>query len=144
MSIETGLVCGNGEIRIVEWRGRQGQDDDGSRHVVHCVGNDITEIRHSTQELRQTKEYLENVLEYSPDAIGIVDAQGRFIKLNRSAEILYGYSFEELRGKTAYDLYADRDELDGMLSLLKGQGFVKNYEIDMKKKTALSCLLMYR
>jgi len=134
VSIETGLVCGNGELRIVEWRGRPGLDDEGYRHVVHCVGNDITEIRHSTQELRQTKEYLENVLEYSPDAIGIVDAQGRFIKLNRSAEILYGYSFDELRGKTAYDLYADRDELAGMLSLLKGQGFVKNYEIDMKKK----------
>ncbi|MHB8069111.1 MAG: PAS domain S-box protein [Desulfobaccales bacterium] len=92
----------------------------------------LTQMENS--ELKMTREYLENVLENSPECIGIVDKHGRLIKWNRMAAELYGYSFEELKGKKAFELYADPQELNKMLSQLRQMGVITKYEINMKKK----------
>ena len=98
------------------------------------IARDITERKEREEEIKQTNGYLENVLENSPDAIGIVDEHGKFIKWNKMAAELYGYSFEELRGKSGFGLYADRDELVIMLKDLRRQGSVKKREMLMKRK----------
>jgi PAS domain S-box-containing protein len=95
---------------------------------------DITKRRMAEEELKQTNAYLENVFENSPDAICIVDEHGKFIKWNKMAAELYGYSFEELRGKSGFDLYADRGEMERMLRDLRRQGSVKKREMLMKRK----------
>lgn len=92
------------------------------------------QIRERTGELAQANKFLENIFENSADAIGIVDQHGALTKWNKAAEELYGYSFQELRGKPTFDLYADKDELTQMMSRLRLDGFVKNYEVNMKKK----------
>ncbi|MGP8089123.1 MAG: PAS domain S-box protein [Syntrophobacteraceae bacterium] len=98
------------------------------------IARDVTERKEREEEIKQTNGYLENVLENSPDAIGIVDEHGKFIKWNKMAAELYGYSFEELRGKSGFGLYADRDELVIMLKDLRRQGSVKKREMLMKRK----------
>ncbi|MBI4776999.1 MAG: PAS domain S-box protein [Deltaproteobacteria bacterium] len=85
-------------------------------------------------ELHTTKEYLENVIENSVDAIGIVDRTGRFLLWNRRAAEIYGYSFEELRSRTAFDLYVDPVDLERMVTRLRRNDVVREYEILMKKK----------
>ena len=95
---------------------------------------EIEERKRTENELKRIKEYLENVIDNSVDAIGIVDRQGRFILWNRRAEEIYGYPFQELAGKTAFDLYADPAELDRMLRKLRRDGVVREHEIAMKKK----------
>ncbi len=98
------------------------------------IARDITERKKAVEELQKTNMYLENVLENSPDAIGIVDEHGKFVKWNKMAGKLYGYSFEELRGKAGFDLYADRDEMSVMLEELRRQGSVNGREMLMKKE----------
>lgn len=88
----------------------------------------------ATLDLQRTNEYLENILESSPDAVGIVDGKGRFIRWNRMATDLYGYSFDEIRGKSAFQMYADSKELERMLATLRAEGTVKKYEIHLKRK----------
>ncbi|MGO9311292.1 MAG: PAS domain S-box protein [Syntrophobacteraceae bacterium] len=102
---------------------------------VHFLAyiRDITKRRMAEEELKQTNIYLENVLENSPDAIGIVDKHGKLIKWNKMAAELYGYSFEELRGKAGFSLFADRDELEIMLKDLRRQGSVEKREILIKR-----------
>ncbi len=95
---------------------------------------EIDEHKKTEDELKRTKEYLENVIDNSVDAIGIVDRRGRFILWNRRAVEIYGYQLDELAGKSAFDLYADPEELDKMLKRLRGEGVVREYEIAMKKK----------
>lgn len=95
---------------------------------------EIEERKRAEAELKRTKEYLENVIDNSVDAIGIVDQHGRFILWNRRAEEIYGYFFDELAGKTAFELYADSQELEKMLTKLRREGVVREYEIVMKKK----------
>ena len=87
---------------------------------------EIEERKKTENELKRIKEYLENVIDNSVDAIGIVDQLGRFLLWNRRAEEIYGYSFQELAGKTAFDLYADPATLDRMLQKLRGTGWCGN------------------
>jgi PAS domain S-box-containing protein len=98
------------------------------------IARDITKRREGEEELKQANTYLENVFENSPDAIGIVDKRGKFIKWNKMAAELYGYSFEELRGKSGFDLFADRAQMVLMLEDLRRQGAVKKRQILMKRK----------
>ena len=132
--LETHLIAADGQLRLIEWHGRAVFYSERLGKIICCVGTDITERRSNSEELLQTRDYLENVLENSPDAIGIVDPKGRFIKWNHTAVELYGYSNEEFRGEYAFNWYADKDELAAMVAVLRKQGFVKNYEISMKKK----------
>jgi PAS domain S-box-containing protein len=95
---------------------------------------EIEERKRAERELERTKDYLENVIGNSVDAIGIVDRHGRFLLWNRRAEEIYGYSFAELANQTAFVLYADAGELERMLARLRQDGVVREYEIVMRKK----------
>ncbi|MGA7563934.1 MAG: PAS domain S-box protein [Desulfobaccales bacterium] len=95
---------------------------------------EIEERKKTENELKTIKEYLENVIDNSVDAIGIVDRLGRFLLWNRRAEEIYGYSFQELAGKTAFELYADPATLKTMLQKLRLEGVVREHEIAMQKK----------
>jgi len=95
---------------------------------------EISERSRTEAQLQRLKEYLENVIDNSVDAIGIVDRQGKFILWNRRAAEIYGYHFEELTSKTAFELYADAEELQQMLARLHHEGVVREYEITMQKK----------
>ncbi len=95
---------------------------------------EIQERNRIEAELRQANRYLENVLNSSADGIGIVDQHGKFIKWNKAAMELYGYTQDEIRGKSTFDLYPDGEELDKMLNRLRSKGFVKGYEMDMITK----------
>jgi len=102
-------------------------------------GADIENRRENTgDELRKANEYLENIFENSPDGIGIVDDSGKLIKWNKMAAQQYGYTFQELKGKSVFDLYADKRELDRMLTELRREHAVKKYAIKMKKKDGTS------
>ena len=109
---------------------------DSAGNIVGAIEamRDITERKRAERELQQTNSYLENIFDNSPDAIGIVDNHGRFIRSNKMAEGLYGYTHEEMKRKSAFDLYADKDELEKMLVILRRDGSVKKWEMRMERK----------
>lgn len=104
--------------------------------VVGMVGTfrDITWRKQAEAELQRSRQFLENVIDSSAEAIGIVDPHGHITKWNKASEVIYGYTFKELEGKPASDLYADRDEMAKMLIPLRRDGLVKHYEITMKRR----------
>ena len=85
-------------------------------------------------ELKEANDYLEKIFDNSADGIGIVDRHGNFTKWNAAAEDLFGYNSGELLGKPAFNIYANSDELNKMLIRLRQEGFVRNYEINLKRK----------
>ncbi len=109
-------------------------DRDG--RVIGMLGTyaDITERKLMEEQIRETNAYLENIFLDCPDAIAIVDMHGRFIRWNKMAEDLFGFTFEEMKGKPAFDLYADKDELKKMLVSLRREGSVKKWEMRMNRK----------
>jgi diguanylate cyclase (GGDEF)-like protein/PAS domain S-box-containing protein len=104
--------------------------------IVGVVGSfrDITWRKQAEAALIESNDYLEKIFDGSAEGIGIVDSKGFVRKWNKAAEAIYGYTFKELQGKPAFELYADQEELAKMIEQLRRDGHVKNYEITMKRK----------
>jgi len=59
-----------------------------------------------TEELRQSEEFLDSIIENIPTMVFMKDAaELRFVKFNRAGEELLGYSRAELLGKNDYDFF---------------------------------------
>ncbi len=59
-----------------------------------------------TEELRQSEEFLDSIIENIPTMVFMKDAaELRFVKFNRAGEELLGYSRSELMGKNDYDFF---------------------------------------
>ena len=95
---------------------------------------DVTARKQAEEKINTTCAFLENTISSSVDPIAIVDGHGLFTRWNQAAAEAYGYSAEGLTGLTAFDFYPDKPALDKMLGQLRRDGFVRGYEIDMRKK----------
>jgi diguanylate cyclase (GGDEF)-like protein/PAS domain S-box-containing protein len=82
------------------------------------------------EKYRQEKNFLDKIFRTSVDAIAIVDEHGRFTRWNNNSARMFGYNFAELKGKKAFQLYADHEAMENMLDLLRKQGYVQSYKID--------------
>jgi PAS domain S-box-containing protein len=60
---------------------------------------DIDRSKRAELELEKLNETLEVLFQSAPDAVVTVDAQGRILRANRQAEMMFGYQSAELHGK---------------------------------------------
>lgn len=90
---------------------------DRTGHVVGYEGIcvDQTQIELMQQKVRQTRDFLNNIIHSSPNAIIGADMQGNVIIWNKGAEETLGYSADEMvrqdvrriySGNTAYEIMA--------------------------------------
>lgn len=90
------------------------------------------EIEH--RRLLEAKEYLQNVLEDSPDVIITTDTEGNIVEFNKGAEETLGYNREEVIGKPAEGLYPDKAERQRILKIIEDKGRITNYETRLKTR----------
>lgn len=109
-------------------------DSEGNVTGAIELIQDLTERKKAEDELLRTKEYLENVIENSPDCIAISDQKGRLIQWNKMASELSGFSPLEIQNMSASDLYANTDEFETVKKMLRERGFISRHEVKMKKK----------
>jgi len=130
------VAAGNldARTRLAVVKGELGELAHSFDKMAESLQRRDNERQLAQDRLRQTNEFLENLFANSPDGIIIVDEHGILIKWNRIAAEQTGYQFEELRGKPSFNIYADKDELEGMLAELRRNGTVRRHEIRMKKK----------
>ncbi|MGM0539728.1 MAG: ATP-binding protein, partial [Thermodesulfobacteriota bacterium] len=124
----------NEELESMLIECKRAVDANTNMKSLYEVAQDLIELKRAEDALKKERDYFKNVLDNSADAIGIVDAKGRFIRWNKRAEELFGYSFEELRGKSAFDLYADQLQLHSMLTDLRTNGYVRDTEVSFRTK----------
>jgi PAS domain S-box-containing protein len=84
-------------------------------------------LRTSEMQLEATKDYLDNIIKSSADAIVVVDMDGRVRSWNKAAEGYMGYTAAEVLGKSNRTFFADPDEADRILERLLRAGELKNY-----------------
>jgi PAS domain S-box-containing protein len=68
-------------------------------------------LYHDIGELQRQKQYFESLVDLSPTAVTIVDAEGRITLWNPAAEKLFGYTSAEAVGRDIDDLVANTEEL---------------------------------
>jgi len=88
------------------------KDDRGT--ITHFVstGKDITARMQSEQETRRTQHFLDSLVENLPNMLFVKDAKDlRFVRFNKAAEELLGYSRAEMIGKNDHDFFT-KEEAD--------------------------------
>ncbi|MBE9226418.1 PAS domain S-box protein [Phormidium sp. LEGE 05292] len=156
MAIASGLIIANRFTTLITRLNRvSGQLAAGDLTQRLPIDSSIIEVRELGQSfnlmadrLEQSFDRLQNTLEKSeekfttifracPDAIGITDRSGRFIEVNNRMLELYGFSREEMIGRTALELglWANLKEREQFRHLLATQGSAHNIEISSQTKT---------
>ncbi len=80
---------------------------------------DITDQRRAEQELSETKQFLQSIIQNIPVAVVVKDAKtGQFLLTTRACEAMIGVSQEQLIGKTVFDIYAS--DYAGLISNVDG------------------------
>jgi len=76
------------------------RDENGKVIGFSKMTRDVTERRRAEEKLRESEEKFRAVLECAPDAVLIVDENGRIALVNAQAERLFGYRRDELVGQS--------------------------------------------
>jgi len=103
--------------------------------MVASLEQGRTQLQQSAQELRKTKDTLENIVQSSVDAIVATDPKGRITFANRSMqELILGQAGQEekLLGVPMSQLYSGGlGEARKIMSVLRKRGQLMNYETTM-------------
>jgi PAS domain S-box-containing protein len=110
------------------------------------IVRDLTRRRHLERELRETKEFLENIMESSVDGVVTTDLKGKVTYLNRAMEDMVKSPREEILGKHISIYYLKGiQEARKIMALLREKERAENYEMEVKredgKKLAIWCSL---
>ncbi len=121
----------DGSIRWVSARGTALRDAQGNISRVVGTDVDITDRKQMEETLCESEEKVRSIIESSPDAITVTDANGVITECNQATLSLHGFSAkEELIGKSAFELIApgDRDKAAAYMEKTMRQGFIRNVE----------------
>ncbi len=93
------------------------------------------DLEHANRELRTTKEYLENLLNSTEDAIITVNREACISYANHGATQMLGYSNEEF-ASVAVDRYfvGGSEEVRYLRRILRREGSLQNYETELIHK----------
>jgi PAS domain S-box-containing protein len=100
------------------------KDAEGKPIGTVGVSRDISKEVKLEQKIKETKDFLGNIIESSPDSIITVDLKGKITSFSRGAEDILGYKAEEMIGTSILELYPPdaRKERDEWISrVLKGE-----------------------
>jgi len=99
------------------------------------IVRDITRRKALERELRETKEFLENIMESSVDGIVTTDLKGKVTYLNRAMEEMLKYRREEILGKHISGVYVKGiQEARNVMGLLRAKEREESYEMEVRSK----------
>ena len=87
------------------------RDATGRMIGIIGVAHDISQIKRSEEELRQSHTFLRQVIDIDPNFVFAKDRAGRFTLVNKAVAEAYGTTVEHLIGKTDADFNADLKEV---------------------------------
>jgi PAS domain S-box-containing protein len=76
--------------------------------VIQCNIRDITDRRKVEESLRETRDYLDNLLNYASAPVVVWDADIRIVRFNRAFQRLTGLGEDEVLGKQLSRLFPER------------------------------------
>ena len=92
------------------------------------------ELKAAVRQLNETKDYLDNIINSSADAIVVVDMEGIVHSWNKAAEAYMGYTTGEVIGKSNKKFFPDPKEADRIMALVLRDGELKNYRTTVLSK----------
>jgi two-component system response regulator HydG len=113
-------------------------DSDGNVTHAVVVTHDITRRKHAEEALRLSEEKFSKAFRSSPERMAILTLEeGRYIDVNEEFLSATGFSRDEVIGRTSHELkvWADPDDGEKVILMLREKGEVNNYETRFRKKS---------
>lgn len=135
------IITKNGKIRWVDIFSRtvlfKGKNADFATYV------DITETIKAQEEVRKTKEYLQDIINSTSELILVVDKDLKITTWNKTAENITGFKSKEVIGKSikSLDLFEDINSISDYLGDIKKSKTIPFYELFLKTKTGAKKIL---
>ena len=91
----------------------------GNRPATLNFLRDITEQKRAKEELKASKEFLENIIDTANALIIVLGSHGNITTFNRFAEELTGYRKDEVLGRNWFDLFIPENEVKTIRRVLE-------------------------
>jgi len=111
-----------------------------SRGGISVFVRDITERKQAEEAINLQRAYFQQLFDNSPDAILMMDTNDRAIQANRGFEVLFGYSNEEVKGRSLIELIVpevDVQEASDSLQRILGGEVVRKESVRRRKDGSL-------
>lgn len=93
----------NGELLYVEFSGRVIYFEDSPADLLFV--RDITARKHAEEKLNEERKWAQNYLDTAQVIILVLDEKGNIRLINRKGIEMFGYSEQEMTGKSWFDLF---------------------------------------
>ncbi len=119
-------------------------EHNDQKPLLLSVFRDITTRVHSERALRESEVKYRTLFEESKDAIYISTPEGKLHDINPAGVEMFGYSSrEEMQAlDIVHDLYYNPEDRDVFIRLLNQNGYVKNFELVLKRKDGSSIIVL--
>lgn len=128
----------DGTSRLVGWSSAGIYDDEGKLKYVVCTGRDLTKQAKVETALHESEDRFHRAFQASPGLFAITrPSDGLHYEVNEKWLEILGYKPSEVIGKTAAEIgvWANEGDRKRMMSVLKKDGAVRNFEGQMKTKS---------
>ncbi len=92
------------------------------------------QLQQNNQKLKQTMDYLQNVLDNSADMIITTDIENNVVEFNKGAQEILGYTQNESVGKPLCGFFANPVHCNQLLEKIKQEGKISNQETQFATK----------
>jgi PAS domain S-box-containing protein len=152
-ALEIRLLTSRGDERVAEYTAVPVQQEPvllvqaeglyesgtGPEHYIGTQGvaRDITDRKRAVDALKKSEEKYFKVFHAAPAGITLTSLdEARFLDVNEEFERIYGFSRDELIGRTAFDigLWPDPGEREHIVNLLRKGEPVKELEVQGRRK----------
>lgn len=124
---EVAALRKNGDIFPIHLSISEVRLENENKRLFTGIIRDISQLKQTEKSLTESQEQLNAIIKYAPDGIIIIDEQGDMELVNPAAADLFGYSVEELLGKSVAMLMSEPEQS-------KHQEYVNNYLANRKSK----------
>jgi PAS domain S-box-containing protein len=129
---ESQMLTKEGKLLIIQWNNTVLRDAAGKTVGTASIGEDVTERNRSEEKANQ----LAAIVQSSEDAVIGKTLEGIITSWNKGAENIYGYSEEEIVGRSIATLVPPgiKDEVQRILDKIREEEHVNHYETLRRRK----------